>query len=545
MVGQREPLGTILLVLLAFNHATAVATVGFKPAVNYPVATKPVAAAAGDFDGDGKIDLAVVNSGDATVGDAGSVSILLGNGDGTFQAAVNIPAGKNPVSIAAADFNGDNRPDLVVVNFDGGVGNIGILLGNGNGTFQSPVDYAVASGPTMVVVGDFNGDRKMDLAVSASNISVLLGNGDGTFQSHVDCPFGGRMVAVADFNGDGKEDLAVASLGVGVALGNGDGTFQPPIAHGGFLTGMTVGDFNRDGKVDVFATFHGLDGPSNGVFIAGNGDGTFQGGGTAFQLTNPGNVFQADFNGDAKLDLVTTPGNLGGSEALAWIGNGDGTFQSSAITLTFGSSPNRVITADLNGDKSPDIIATNFGDNTISILLNTIGTDFSMSASAASPSTVSPGQSATSTVSLSLLNAFDNPVSLACSVQPVQAGSPMCSLNPATVAFDANGKASAQLAIGAGPALALLTPPKNGSAERLFSWPVVLGFAALGAGLRRDVSKKRRVLGLLATCCLFAGLIVQSACGGSSGSKAQTYTVTVTGASGNTKHSTTVTLTVQ
>jgi FG-GAP-like repeat len=146
---MRWVLGTTLLALLGCGHS-AFATIGFKSAVNYPVGKNPVAVAYGDFDGDGKIDLAVVNGGDASIGDNGGVSILLGNGDGTFRAALNIPAGKNPTSIVAADFNGDGWIDLAVINNDGGVGNVGILLGNGDRTFQLPVDYGTGTGPNMV-----------------------------------------------------------------------------------------------------------------------------------------------------------------------------------------------------------------------------------------------------------------------------------------------------------------------------------------------------------------------------------------------------------
>src|SRR6266436_4641989 len=126
------------------------ATVGFNKAVTYPVGTPPLAVAAGDFNGDGKVDLAVANAGNAGAGDDGSVSILLGNGDGTFQPASNIPGGKNPLFIAVGDFNGDNRLDLIVAN--NGSSSVSLLLGNGDGTFQSHLDYAAGSGPIAVAI---------------------------------------------------------------------------------------------------------------------------------------------------------------------------------------------------------------------------------------------------------------------------------------------------------------------------------------------------------------------------------------------------------
>ena len=553
MLRLGKVLGTIVLLATALSHSATSATIGFKPAVNYAVGTKPVAVAAADFDGDGKIDLAVVNSGDASVGDDGGVSILLGNGDGTFRAAVNIPAGKSPVSIAVADFNGDHRLDLAVINFDGGSGNVCILLGNGNGTFQSPADYAVASGPNVVAVADFNGDHKPDLVVSASSISVLLGNGDGTFQSHVDLAFGGRGIAVADFNDDGKDDLAALAFSTVIALGNGDGTFQPATPVSSLSTGITLGDFNGDGKIDVFSNFHEIFAPAGsphnvGVLSVGNGDGTFHSGvATGLDLIDSGSVFQADFNGDGKLDLVKP--QVQGSAVFVWPGSGAGTFVTSPLTLTVGSSPSQVATADLDGNKSPDIVVTNTGHNTISVLLNTVGTDFSIFASDANPSILHLGERATSTLSLGLLNAFDNPVSMTCAVQPAQAGSPTCSINPHSVTFDTSGKATADLIVAAGTATASLTPSVHqGPQSSLLLWLPIAGLMFSGVGLYRGHSSKQRLLVFFAGSFLFAGLVLQSACGGggnNNGSKAQTYTVTVTGASGSTKHSTAITLRVQ
>jgi hypothetical protein len=220
--------------------------------------TNPDSAAVGDFNGDGKLDLAVANEG------SDNVSILLGNGDGTFQAAVDYGAGTDPDSVAVGDFRGNGKLDLVVANYYSN--NVSILLGNGDGTFQAAVNYGV-SAPTSVAVGDFNGDGKLDLAVAnVFSVSVLLGNGDGTFQAAVNYGAGAEpaWVAVGDFNGDGKLDLAVANVATGnvsVLLGNGDGTFQAAVNYGaGIGESVAVGDFNGDGRLDLAS-------PSAGVSV--------------------------------------------------------------------------------------------------------------------------------------------------------------------------------------------------------------------------------------------------------------------------------------
>ncbi len=548
----------VLLLAYALSHS-AEATVGFKSAVSYPVGTAPLAVAVGDFNGDGKPDLAVANAGNPQIGDDGNVSVLLGNGDGTFQAALNVAAGKNPFSIAVGDFNGDGRPDVVVanngINPAGGwlAGTVSILLGNGDGTFQDHLDYAVGIGPESVAVGDFNGDQVLDLVVAARSenvVSVLMGNGDGTFQPHLDYAAGSASaVAVADFNQDGKLDLAVAgrfSGGVvGILEGNGDGTFQPAVGYDpavALAESLVSGDFNGDGKVDLVVT-SGIFGSGMVSVLLGNGDGTFS---QASTLDSAGcHPFVADFDGDSKLDIgVIGWGEfgchfLGAGTILVFRGNGDGTFQPTAAFTTT-SAWNLVATADLDGNKTPDLVTVRRSDNTVSVLLNSTGADFSISASAPMPETVSRGQSSTSTVTLAHLNTFDNLVTLTCSVQPAQSA-PSCSLNPDSVSFDASGNATATLTISTGPAIASLVPASVRYGGLL--WLPVAGFALMGVGLGCRSSNRlvRVALGVL----LLGGLIFQSACNGAGGGASQTYTVTINGTSDATHHFATATITVQ
>jgi fibronectin type 3 domain-containing protein len=331
---------------------------------------------AADFNGDGKLDLAIANSLDNTV------SILLGNGDGTFAPASPFAVGSDPFSLVAGDFNNDGKLDLAVVNFANSTGNnVSILLGNGDGTFQPGVTYTVGTGPISVITGDFNRDGKLDLAVAnriTNTVSILLGNGDGTFQPHVDYVASTQDVAglaVGDFNGDGKLDLAVTNPSTGqvsILLGNGDGTFQTPVAYstgaaGDHPTAVTVADFNGDGILDLAVTKFNT---NNVAIFVGNGDGTFKPevsyGTTAGVLHGPGGITIGDFNGDGLVDLAIT--NQDDSTVSILLGNGNGTFQSPLEFATANHTAG-VAAGDFNGDGRLDVAVANVGSNTVSIML--------------------------------------------------------------------------------------------------------------------------------------------------------------------------------
>jgi len=336
----------------------------FRAAANYDVGFFPNSVTSGDFNGDGKPDLAVANQG------SNNVSVLLGNGDGTFQAAVSYPAGSNPVSVTSGDFNGDGKPDLAVAS--AGSDLVNVLLGNGDGTFQAAVSYPAGSLPFSVTSGDFNGDGKPDLAVanaSSNNVSILLGNGDGTFQAAVSygVATNPRSVTSGDFNGDGKLDLVTANAygnNVSILLGNGDGTFQAAVNYDVdfWPLSVTSGDFNGDGKPDLAVANQG----SNNVSVLlGNGDGTFQAA-LSYGGRTPFSVVSGDFNGDGKPDLAVA--NRGSNNVSVLLGNGDGTFLAPASYLA-GSNPVSVVSADFNGDGKPDLAVVNNGSNTVSVLL--------------------------------------------------------------------------------------------------------------------------------------------------------------------------------
>jgi len=327
----------------------------------------PSSVAVGDFNGDGKLDLAVPSVG------YNQVAILLGNGDGTFTVAPSSPAsGDFPLAIAAGDFNGDGKLDLAVASSN----NVTILLGNGDGTFTpSPQSPPSIYGPTSVAVGDFNGDGKVDLAVLSSHdsVTILLGNGDGTFSSAAQQPTTGgfpNAIVTGDFNGDGKLDLAVAntlSKSLTILLGNGDGTFTaaPSPATGWIPFSLVAGDFNGDGILDLAVANSNS---NNVTILLGNGDGTFTSAASPPSTGSyPYRIASGDFNGDGKLDLAVA--NLAPYNITILLGNGDGSFAPASTPAT-GNSPYGLATGDFNGDGGLDIVAANWYDGTVSVLLN-------------------------------------------------------------------------------------------------------------------------------------------------------------------------------
>ena len=348
----------------SFTITTPTSAVSFSSSL-VSVGVTPLDVGVADFNRDGKLDLALTNDFGNTV------SILLGNGDGTFQNQVTYPTGINPFGITVGDFNGDGKLDLALTNEADDT--VSILLGNGDGTFQNQVTYPTGRNPIGITVGDFDGNGNLDLAISNSGsnaVSVLLGNGDGTFQNQVTYPTGTNPfeITVGDFNGDGKLDLALTNdFGntVSILLGNGDGTFQNQVTYptGINPSGITVGDFNGDGKLDL-AVSNQYDNTIS--ILLGNGDGTFQNPVTYPTGTRPFRVTAGDFNGDGKLDLALT--NFGDNTVSILLGNGDGTFQNQA-TYPTGVNPYGIAVGDFNGDGRLDLAAMNSAVNTISILL--------------------------------------------------------------------------------------------------------------------------------------------------------------------------------
>jgi hypothetical protein len=364
-----------------------------------------------DLNGDGLPDLAVANwcptSGSCPAG--GEVSVLLGNGDGTFQAPAGYSSGGALAhSVAIGDVNGDGHPDLVVANecqdysnCNGG-GEVSVLLGNGDGTFRGAVSYSSGGYTTVsVAIGDVNGDGHPDLVVAnecydsttcdnGGEVGVLLGNGDGTFQTAVSYSSGGYLaqnVAIWDLNGDGHPDLVVANGcessptcdnggGISVLMGNGDGTFKAAVSYssGGIQpNSVAIGDVNGDGHPDVAVANYcqnpstcRKDGfPASVGVLLGNGDGTFQAP-VSYSLDSPfaESVAIGDVNGDGHPDLIVASlcrglmrCNRGGVNVM--LGNGDGTFQAPVGYGSGGYAANFVAVGDVNGDGRPDVVAAN------------------------------------------------------------------------------------------------------------------------------------------------------------------------------------------
>ncbi len=381
----------------------------FRVAHEYDPPSYQVVAA--DFNHDGKTDVAMVSAW-LDQGPEG-VTIIYGQGHGTFATSLASAAMGDLSGVAAGDFNGDGIPDLAVT----ADGQVAIMIGQGGGRFSTP-SYYYNVGGFAVAVGDFNRDGRLDIAAlseSSGEVSILLGNGDGTFTAGKIYQLTGNYsnsIGFADFRHNGILDMVVTTdLAVSVLLGNGDGTFKPPSTYTGYGD-VAIADFNGDGKLDFAVPVY----ESNAVWLyEGKGDGSFRKPVVAGRMHYPTNVAAADFNHDGKMDLavafftgeqykakillgngngtfregcvfptgggwgvVAADFNMDGQSDLAtgndaplkvFLGKGDGTFES-PVSPNIGIGPKQLVVADLKGHGAPDLLVPNYWSGEVSVLLS-------------------------------------------------------------------------------------------------------------------------------------------------------------------------------
>jgi len=400
--GPASPTGVLSFIDTSFGNnvlataslGTGIPGIGFLESLSPSFGTYPTNEVTADFNGDGIPDLAILSGDNSLGGGPFTVAVFLGNGDGTFRAGPEIqPSGMQvgPFMISG-DFNGDGKPDLAILTWNlSSTSYLTILLGNGDGSFSAePTVVAVSQNneggdgiPGTMAAADFNGDGKLDLAVvgdyvSTGGVGILLGNGDGTFNAATilaqDQDFG--LVSVGDFNGDGIPDMVAThyfedGAPPTIFLGKGDGSFAAPdpasFTLDYFPTSIVVGDFNGDGILDL--AFSDL----NGVEIAlGKGDGTFNET-SASPIPVPNELYSlqaGDFNQDGKLDLAGLDNYA--DQIVLLLGAGDGTFAVTPTTPVVSTSfigPFQIAAADFNGDGVPDLAMLTKGVNAASILL--------------------------------------------------------------------------------------------------------------------------------------------------------------------------------
>ncbi|MBF0125500.1 MAG: VCBS repeat-containing protein, partial [Magnetococcales bacterium] len=359
--------GLITAASLVPDYDGLLPSVSFATAINYAVGIFPYSVTSGDFNSDGRLDLASVNFGN------GNLSVLLGNGGGGFSGAVNYAIGSGPISVTSGDFNNDSRLDIASANQDGH--NVSVLLNNGSGGFSGATNYPVGSVPLSVANGDFNSDGRLDLVsanYNSNNVSVLLGNSSGGFSGATNYPVGSApfSVTTGDFNGDGRSDIASASNGsnnVSVLLGDGSGGFSGAVNYpvGTSPVSVTSADLNGDGRLDLVSA----NWISNNLSVLlGNSSGGFSGAVNYGVGSGPRPVTIGDFNSDGRIDIACA--NESSNNVSVLLGNGSGGF-GGAVNYPVGSSPVSATSGDFNSDGRLDFVIANSGSNNLSVLLNT------------------------------------------------------------------------------------------------------------------------------------------------------------------------------
>jgi len=386
----------------------------------YDTGPCPMSVVIADLNRDNRLDLVTVNSSRPSMPEGPStISVLLGNGDGTFGPRRDFGTGYSSFALGVADLNADGALDVAVASYH----TVAVMLGNGAGAFADKTDYSSCQWPRWVAVGDVNGDHKADLVTAGSlTVSVSLGNDDGRYPTRTDCGSwaypGVYAIALTDLNGDGRDDIVATnasrtvsalvatrdgswsrteyptlvtaySVGVGdfngdarpdvvaanydhpstasIWLGVGDGTLGPRRDYGlgNSANAVTVGDFNRDGHLDVVSGNCSGNPQGSVSVLLGNGDGSFRTKNDFPTGWCPQSVTAADLNADGRLDLIT--GNEYGTASVL-LGTGDGRF-SAPVDYVIGGSPRVTRSADVNGDGKLDLVASNFETHTVQVLL--------------------------------------------------------------------------------------------------------------------------------------------------------------------------------
>lgn len=342
-------------------------------------ARRPSALAAGDFNGDGKMDVVVASEG------ANEVVVFLGDGRGGLRPAAAAPAGANPAEIFVGDFNRDGRPDVAIANHDTSF--VTILLGDGKGNLRpasgSPLTVHSKPHPHTVDGCDANGDGNVDLVIDSwaeERLTLLLGDGKGGFEAPglpIEVgrkPY--RNLELRDVNGDGKCDIVAPSYGQGlvtVLLGDGHGHFKAgnPIPAGPAPFTVDVGDLNHDGILDLaFSNYSGqITDPSDDAitFLLGDGKGGFRSGPRLSTGRGPFQLAAGDVNGDGFTDVATA--DFGGSDLTVALGGPDGLSPSRTVRVPVPDKPVRVLLVDLNGDHRADAVAASEEGHDVIVLM--------------------------------------------------------------------------------------------------------------------------------------------------------------------------------